>query len=111
MAAEELELLVRIEPALTAKDALDGAETPRPEERRDSGSPRPLPHTVKTLGILDFVAVQKFLVTKDVAMRVDNAFREPGRARRVIELRRIIGRGVVEDRICRHAYERLFVHE
>jgi hypothetical protein len=66
---------------------------------------------METLAVLDFVAVEKFLVAKDVAMRMDNAFRESRRARCVIELRRIVGRGVAEDRICRRAYERFFVHD
>ena len=100
-----------IEAGLTLIDALDRAETPRPEKWRDSGSPRPLAHAMETLAVLDFVAVKKFLVAKDVAMRMDNAFRESGRARGVIELRRIICRGVAEDRICRRAYERFLVHE
>ena len=65
---------------------------------------------METLAVLDFVAVMKFLVAKDVAMRMDNAFREsvvpdvwwtaPDRQR-----------GVAEDRICRRAYERFVVHE
>src|SRR5512133_179175 len=111
LAAEEVELLVRVEPALTLIDALDRAETPRPEKWRDSRSPRPLAHAMETLAVLDFVAVEKFLVAKDVAMRMDNAFRESRCARCVIELRRIIGGGVAEDRICRRAYERFFVHK
>ena len=102
---------MRVEPTLTLIDALDSAETPRPEKWRDPGSPRPLAHAMETLAVLDFVAVEKFLVTKDVAMRMDNAFRESRRAGCVIELRRIVGRGVAKDRICRRAWERFFVHE
>src|SRR5436190_6204351 len=81
-AAEEVELLARVEPALTPVDALERAETPRPEQWRDSGSPCPLAHAVETLAVLHFVAVEEFLVAKDVAMRMDNAFRESGRAGR-----------------------------
>ena len=66
---------------------------------------------METLAVLDFVAVEKFLVAKDVAMRMDDAFRESRRARCVIELRRIVGRGVAEDRIGLRTYERIFVHE
>src|SRR5689334_18831406 len=60
--AEEVELLVRVEPALAPIDALDRAETPRPEQWCNSGGPRPLAHAVEALAVLDFVAVEKLLM-------------------------------------------------
>ena len=77
MPAEEVELLVWVEAALTLVDALHGAEPPWSEQRCDSRRPRPLPHPVKALTVLDLVAVLELLVTKDVPMRMHDAFREP----------------------------------
>jgi hypothetical protein len=91
VAAEEVELLVRIEAAFTPVDALHGAESPWSEERRDAGRPRPLAHAVEPLFVLDFVAVHELLVAEDVTVRVHDAFGEPGCARRVVELRGVLG--------------------
>ena len=107
VAAEEVELLVRVEAALTLVDALHGAETPGPEERRDAGGPGPLAHPVESLAVLHLVAVDELLVGEDVAMRVDDALRQARRPRRVVELRRIVGRGVGADEVGRGAGERV----
>ena len=52
VARQEVELLVRVEAALALVDALDGAEPPRPEQRRDARRPRPLAHAVEALAVL-----------------------------------------------------------
>ena len=51
------------------------------------GGPGPLAHAVEALAVLHLVAVDELLVGEDVAVRVDDALREPGRPRRVVELR------------------------
>ena len=103
---------MRVEARLAAVDALHGAETPGAEERRDPRSPRPLAHAVEALPVLHLVAVRELLVAEDVAVRVDDPLREPGRAGRVVELGRVVGRGVDADVLCRGAEQRLIVeHE
>ena len=99
MTAEEVELLVRIEAALAPVDALQRAETPRPEKRRDPRRPCPLAHAVEPLAVFDLVAIEKLLVAEDVAMRMHDPFRESRRARGVVQLRRILGGGVAHDRL------------
>ena len=71
---------MRVEPALALVDELDGAEAPRPEQRRDARRPRPLAHAVEALAVLDVVAVDELLVREQVAVRVDDALGQPGRA-------------------------------
>ena len=43
---------MRVEAALALVDALDRAQPPRPEQRRDPGRPRPLAHAVEALAVL-----------------------------------------------------------
>jgi hypothetical protein len=45
---------------------------------------------VEELAVLDLVAVEELLVREDVAMRVDDALGQAGRAARVVQLRRVI---------------------
>ena len=52
VAAEEVELLVRVEAAFTAVHALHGPETPGTEQRGDAGSPRPFAHPVESFAVL-----------------------------------------------------------
>ena len=94
VAGEEVELLVRIEAALALVDGLHRAVAPRPEQRRDPGRPCPLAHAVEQLAVLDVVAVDELLVGEDVAVGVEDALGQPGRPRRVVQLRRIVGGGV-----------------
>ena len=91
VAGEEVELLVGIEAALALVDELDGAEPPRPEQRRDPGRPRPLAHAVEALAVLHVVAVDELLVGEQVAVRVQDALGEAGGAGGVVELRRVVG--------------------
>jgi hypothetical protein len=49
---------------------------------------------VEALAVLDVVAVDELLVAEDVAVGVHDALRHSGRARRVVELGRILGRRV-----------------
>ena len=88
MARQEVELLVRVEPALALVDRLHRAVPPRPEQRADPRRPRPLPHPVEQLALADVVAVHELLVGEQVAMRVQDPLRQPGRARRVVQLGR-----------------------
>ena len=67
------------------------------------GRPGPLAHAVEALAVLHLVAVDELLVGEDVAVRVHDALREPGRPRRVVELRRVVGRGVGADEVGRRA--------
>ncbi len=94
VAGEEIELPVGVEAALALEHELDGAQAPRPDERADAGGPGPLAHAVEALAVLDVVAVDELLVAEDVAMGVQDALREAGRAGRVVELGGIVGRGV-----------------
>ena len=98
VAAEEVELLGRVEAALALEDALQRAEPPRPEQRRDARGPGPLAHAVEALAVLDVVAVDELLVGEDVAVGVDDALRDarscrtcsraaPGRRRRCRRVR------------------------
>jgi hypothetical protein len=89
----------RIETRLAPVHALQRAEPPWSEERRDPRGPRPFAHAVEALAVLHLVAVDELLVGQDVAVRVHDALREPGRSRRVIELRGILGRGVAGSRL------------
>ena len=102
MAREEVQLLVRVEPALALIDELHRAEAPRPEQRRDARGPRPLAHAVEALAVAHVVAVDELLVREQVPVRVDDALRQPGRARRVVELRRVLGERVhaLEGRVA-----------
>ena len=99
VAGQEVELLVRVEPALALIHELHGAEPPRPEQRRDAGRPRPLAHAVEALAVLHVVAVDELLVREQVAVRVQDALGEARGAGGVVELRRVVGRGV--DRLER----------
>ena len=94
VAAEEVELLVRVEPALALIDALNGAQSPRAQQRRDARRPCPLAHAVEALSVLDLVAVGELLVRQEVAVGMDDALRHAGRSRRVVELRGVVGRGI-----------------
>ena len=94
MAAEERELAVRVEAALALQDDLDRAEAPRPEQRRDAGRPRPLAHAVEALAVLHVVAVDELLVAEDVAMGVQDALGQAGRAGGVVELGGVVAGGV-----------------
>ena len=85
---------MRVEAALALVDALHRAEPPRAEQRRDAGRPRPLAHAVEALAVAHVVAVVELDVREQVAVRVDDALRQPGRAGRVVELRRVVGGGV-----------------
>ena len=69
-----------VEAALALQDDLDGAQAPRPEQRRDAGRPRPLAHAVEALAVLDLVAVDELLVGEDVAVGVDDALGQAGGA-------------------------------
>ena len=102
MAGEEVQLLVWIEAALALIHELHGAEAPRPEQRRDARGPRPLAHPVEALAVAHVVAVDELLVREQVAVRVDDALGQPGRARRVVELRRVLGERVhgLEGRVA-----------
>ena len=71
---------MRVEAALAPVDALQRPEPPGAEQRRDPGRPRPLAHPVEALAVLHLVAVEELLVGEDVAVRVDDPLREPGRA-------------------------------
>ena len=112
VAAEEVELLGGVEAPLALQHDLDGAQAPRPEQRRDAGRPRPLPHAVEELAVLDLVAVDELLVREHVAMRVDDALGQAGGAARVVELRRVVGGGVGRLEVGRGALEQPVVeHE
>ena len=86
---------MRIESALALVDELDGAEAPRAEQRRDAGRPRPLAHAVEDLAVAHVVAVDELLVREQIAVRVHDALGQPGRARRVVELGRVLGQRVL----------------
>ena len=111
MAAEEVELLVGVEAALALEHDLHGAEAPRPEQRRDPGGPRPLPHPVEALALLHLVAELELLVGEDVAVRVDDALGQPGGAGRVVELRRVVGARVEGLVLGRVAVEQAVVED
>ena len=49
---------------------------------------------MEELAVLDVVAVDELLVGEDVAVGVEDALREPGRAGGVVELGRVVGGGV-----------------
>ena len=57
------------------------------------------------LAVADVVAVDELLVGEDVAVGVDDALRHPGGAGRVVELRRVVGGGVLADVVGRAAGE------
>ena len=82
-----------------------GAVAPRAEQRRDAGGPGPLAHAVEALAVLHVVAVDELLVGEDVAMGVHDALGQPGRAGRVVELGRVLGRGVGGLELGRRAGE------
>ena len=84
VAAQEVELPMRIESGLAPVDALHRSEPPRAQKRRDPCGPRPLAHAVKPLAVGDLVAVHELLVAQDVAVGVHDALRQPGRPRRVV---------------------------
>ena len=91
---------MRVEAAGSPVDVLDRAEPPRSEQRRDPGGPRPFAHSVESLPVLNLMAVGELLVAEDVAMGVDDAFRESRRSRRVIELCGIVCLGGAADLLC-----------
>jgi hypothetical protein len=66
---------------------------------------------VEALAVLDLVAVDELLVAEDVAVGMDDALREPGRPRRVVELGGILGRSVARDGVGRCARERVGLHD
>ncbi len=94
MLGQELELLVRVKAALALVDGLHGAVAPRAQQRRDPGRPSPLTHAVEQLPVLHVMAIDELLVGKDVAMGVKDPLRQPRGARRVVQLRRIVGRRI-----------------
>ena len=103
---------MRVEPGLAPVDVLHRAEPPGAEQRRDPGGPGPLAHAVEALAVLDLVAVGELLVGQDVAVRVHDPLREPGRARRVVELGWIVRRRVLADEVGRRRRQGLLVdHE
>src|SRR4051794_18551750 len=111
VAREEVELLGGVDPALALEHELHGPVAPRAEQRRDARRPRPLPHAVEALAVLDVVAVEELLVGEQVAVRVHDALGEPGRARRVVELRGVVGRRVDGLELGLAALEQLVVEE
>ena len=98
VAGEEVELVGGDEAALALEHVLDRAEAPRAEQRGDARRPGPLAHAVEALAVADVVAVDELLVGEDVAVGVDDALRHAGGAGGVVELRRVVGRGVLADR-------------
>src|SRR5581483_4691561 len=62
VAAEEIELLVRVEAGFAPVDALERTEPPRAEQRRDSCRPSPFTHPVEALAVLDLMAIDELLV-------------------------------------------------
>ena len=61
---------------------------------------------MEQLAVLHVVAVLELLVRQQIAVRVQDALGEPGRARRVEELRRVVGGGV-----GKLVFRRRVVHE
>ena len=88
---EHRELLLGVESALALEHELRRAEAPRPEQRRDTRGPGPLAHAVEELAVAHVVAVDELLVGEQVAVRVQDALGEAGRAGGVVELRRVVG--------------------
>src|SRR4051794_4281039 len=91
---EHRELLLGVEAALALEDELRRAKAPRAQQRRDARRPRPLPHAMEELAVAHVVAVDELLVPEQVPVGVQDALRQPGGAARVIELPRVVGRGV-----------------
>ena len=98
---------MRVEAALAAIHALHRPEPPGAEQRGDACRPRPFAHPVEALAVLDLVAVDELLVGEHVAVRVDDALGEAGRARRVVELGRIVGGRVGADEVGRGGGQRV----
>ena len=70
------------------------------------GGPGPLARAVEELAVAHVVAELELLVREQVAVRVQDALGEPGRAGRVVELGRVVGRGVGHLVVRRGALER-----
>ena len=83
-----------VEAAFPLVDDLHRSVPPRPEEGCDTCHPGPLPHPVKALACPHVVAELELVVSKEVAMGVEDPLREPGRARGVVQLRGVVGEGV-----------------
>ena len=111
MLGQHRELLLGVEAALALEDELRRAEPPRAEQRRDPRRPRPLAHAVEELALAHVVAVDELLVGEQVAVRVQDALREPGRPGRVVELGRVVGRGVDRLESGRRVGEQLVVED
>ena len=106
VAAEKIELLVRVETGFAPVDTLQRSQPPRTEERRDPRRPRPLAHAVKAFAVLHLVAIHEFLVGEDVAVGMHDPLRKTGRPRGVVELRWVVGRRRFADAVGRRARER-----
>ena len=94
MLGQHAQLLLGVEAALALEHELRRAEPPRPEQRRDARGPRPLAHAVEQLAVAHVVAVDELLVREQVAVGVEDALGEPGRAGGVVQLRRVVRGGV-----------------
>ena len=94
---EQAQLLLRVEAALARVDVLHRPVAPGAQQRADAGGPRPLAGAVEQLAVLDVVGELELLVREQVAVRVQDALRLPGGAGGVVELGRVVGRGV--DRV------------
>ena len=100
------ELLLGVEASFPLEDELRRTKAPRPDQRRDARGPGPLPHAVEQLAVVEIVAVDELLVPEDVAMRVQDALCQAGRAGGVIELGGVIRRGVDGLEVRRRAASR-----
>src|SRR4029079_2443307 len=109
--AEKVELPVRVEAGFAAVDALQRSQPPGAEERGDPRCPRPLAHAVKSLAILDLMAVDELFVREDVPVGMHDALRKSRRPRGVVELRRVVGEGRFADLVLGGTLERALLDE
>jgi hypothetical protein len=66
---------------------------------------------VEQLAVADVVTVDELIVSEDVAVRVEDALGQAGGTRGVVELGRIVRRGVDAIELCRGAAQQLVVED
>ena len=105
---EHVERLRGVVAALAAEHRDRRPEPPRPEDAgHDAGDPGPLAGRVEDLVVAHVVDVLELVVGEEVAVRVDDPLRQPGRAGRVVDLGGLVGRGVERREDVRRPRDRL----